>query len=279
MPTPKTRDEVVNKFIAHFHEVFEQVDRSVKELFDEAVADGEDVEKFVYAKLKLRSYEIFQSFDRDNQNELLSTIDELIYADGSVHPAEEKFREEIEALLDKQRRRCSPRTTSRSSATKQVAIDEPTARAAAQLDDHPFFQRVRAALLGRSRAHPRSRSHADLELMHRVRRAARSSSARAGAGKLAGKQTVADFAGSDAVPRRPRLRPSRRSRTSVYELTVLGDLHGCYSVPQGRAAAGRLLRQARGVEARHDASPSPSSSCSATTSIAACSATTACCAR
>src|SRR3954465_15296962 len=97
---PKTRDEVVGKFVAHFHEVFEQIDRSVKDLFDEAVADGENVEKFVYAKLKLRSYEIFQTFDRDNQTELLSTIDELIYADGSVHPAEQRFRNEIEALLD-----------------------------------------------------------------------------------------------------------------------------------------------------------------------------------
>src|SRR5450432_3943171 len=73
----KTRDEVVNKFVSHFHEVFEQVDRSVKELFDEAVADGEDVEKFVYAKLKLRSYEIFQTFDPANQHELLATVDEL----------------------------------------------------------------------------------------------------------------------------------------------------------------------------------------------------------
>src|SRR6201996_3767727 len=97
---PKTRDEVINKFVTHFHEVFEQVDRGVKELFDEAVADGEDVDAFVYAKLKLRSYEIFQSFDRDNQNELLATIDELIYADGSVHPSEAKFRQEIEALLE-----------------------------------------------------------------------------------------------------------------------------------------------------------------------------------
>src|SRR3954469_7264985 len=97
---PRTRDEVVNKFVVHFHEVFEQIDRSVKELFDEAVADGEDVEKFVYAKLKLRSYEIFQSFARDNQQELLATIDELIYADGSVHPSEKKFRDELDALLD-----------------------------------------------------------------------------------------------------------------------------------------------------------------------------------
>ena len=70
----RTRDDVVNRFTTHFHEVFEQIDRNVKGLFDEAVADGEDVEKFVYAKLKLRSYEIFQSFDRDNQIALLSTI-------------------------------------------------------------------------------------------------------------------------------------------------------------------------------------------------------------
>src|SRR5438045_7716231 len=96
----KTRDEVVNKFVSHFHEVFEQIDRGVKGLFDEAVADGEDVEKFVYAKLKLRSYEIFQSFDHDNQHELLRTIDELIYADSNAHPAEQKFRAELEQLLD-----------------------------------------------------------------------------------------------------------------------------------------------------------------------------------
>src|ERR1700704_265008 len=96
----KTRDEVVAKFVSHFHEVFENIDRQVKSLFDEAVADGEDVEKFVYAKLKLRSYEIFQSFDRDNQHELLTCVDELIYADGSVHPAEQAFRQELEALLD-----------------------------------------------------------------------------------------------------------------------------------------------------------------------------------
>src|ERR1043165_8034942 len=82
---PKMRDEVVNKFVAHF---------------DEGGADGEDVENFVYARLKLRSYEIFQTFDRENQHELLSTVDELIYADGSVHPSEQKFREELERLLD-----------------------------------------------------------------------------------------------------------------------------------------------------------------------------------
>src|SRR5262245_12845099 len=97
---PATRDEVISRFVAHFHEVFEHIDRSIKDLFDEAVADGEDVDKFVHAKLKLKSYEIFQAFDPDNQHELLTCVDELIYADGSVHPAEAAFRKELEALLD-----------------------------------------------------------------------------------------------------------------------------------------------------------------------------------
>mgnify|MGYP001553082233 CR=1 FL=1 len=42
---PKVREEIVNKFVGHFHEVFEQIDRGVRDLFDEPVADGEDVEK------------------------------------------------------------------------------------------------------------------------------------------------------------------------------------------------------------------------------------------
>src|SRR5678815_1717951 len=75
---PVVRKEVVDKFVAHFHEVFEQVDAGVSALFDEAVSDNEKVETFVYAKLKLRCYEIFNSFDKDNQGELLSTIDDLI---------------------------------------------------------------------------------------------------------------------------------------------------------------------------------------------------------
>ena len=53
---PKTREDVINRFVTHFHEVFEGIDRSIKDLFDEAVADGEPVEQFVYGKLKLRSY-------------------------------------------------------------------------------------------------------------------------------------------------------------------------------------------------------------------------------
>src|SRR5215831_10064751 len=224
----KTRDEVVNKFVAHFHEVFEQIDRSVKELFDEAVADGEDVEKFVYAKLKLRSYEIFQGFDVANQHELLTCVDELIYADGSVHPAEAAFRQELEALLD----------TSTSLGIHDIEVVQEQNRVAIEgpaslrprLEDHPFFAsfeqhysadpaRIRAQVAG------------DLDLMHRFI-AKLGELRRTGAGRLAGKATVSDFAGEKPfLDGHVFVHPAEPGR--VYELTVLGDLHGCYSCLKG----------------------------------------------
>ncbi len=225
----KTRDEVVDKFVAHFLEVFEQIDRNVKDLFEEAVADGEDVEKFVYAKLKLRSYEIFRSFDRGNQRELLSTIEELIYADGSLHAAEAKFRDELEALLNAD----TPTPLSPEDieilSQNRVAIEDPTALSP-RLENHPFF----AGFEQHYSADPkriREQAAADLDLMKRFC-AALAEQRRAGAGKLAGKKTVADFAGQPPfLDGHVYVHPAQPGR--VYELTVLGDLHGCYSCLKG----------------------------------------------
>jgi uncharacterized tellurite resistance protein B-like protein len=223
----KTRDEVINRFVAHFHEVFEQIDRGVKELFDEAVADGEDVEKFVYAKLKLRSYEIFQSFDRDNQNELLATIDELIYADGSVHPSEAKFRQEIESLLDK------PVALDESDIevvpTNKVAIDDPASRHVAR-DDHPFFASGEQHYSA-DPARIRQQIDADLGLMRRFIGQLDAQRAK-GNGKLNGHQAVGEFAGQTPfLDGHVFLHPAKPGQS--YEITVLGDLHGCYSCLKG----------------------------------------------
>ena len=224
---PATRDEVVARFASHFLEVFEQIDRNVKELFDEAVADGEDVEKFVYAKLKLKSYEIFRSFDPDNQRELLATIDELIYADGTLHPAEAKFRAELDALL-----------TSETVLLPEdieilpqprVAIEGPAALRP-RLEDHPFFASGEQHYSADPRR-IRQQAAADLELMKRFC-AALSEQRRAGAGKLAGKQTIAELAGQPPfLDGHVYVHPAQPGRT--YELTVLGDLHGCYSCLKG----------------------------------------------
>ena len=225
----KTRDEVVGRFVAHFLEVFEQIDRSVKDLFDEAVADGEDVETFVYAKLKLKSYEIFQTFDAANQHELLATVDELIYADGSLHPAEDKFRKELEGLLHNVTPGLVTSELEIVREPNRIAIEGPSSLRSRH-EDHPFF----AAFEQHYSANPaliRRQVATDLDLMRRF--VAKLSEQRlAGLNRLAGKHTVADFAGE-----RPFLdgyvyvHPAEPQQ--VYELTVLGDLHGCYSCLKG----------------------------------------------
>jgi hypothetical protein len=223
-----TRDEVVTRFVGHFLEVFEQIDRSVKELFDEAVADGEDVDKFVYAKLKLRSYEIFQGFDSANQHELLTCVDELIYADGSVHPAEAAFRKELEALLDT----TTPLGIHEIEEVREqnrVAIEGP-ASLRPRLEDHPFFSGFEQHYSA-DPARIRTQVAADLDLMQRFV-AKLTEQRQAGANRLAGKTTVADFAGQQPfLDGHIYVHPAEPGR--IYELTVLGDLHGCYSCLKG----------------------------------------------
>ncbi|MBA3456096.1 MAG: serine/threonine protein phosphatase, partial [Deltaproteobacteria bacterium] len=224
----KTRDEVVNKFVAHFHEVFEQIDRSVKELFTEAVADGEDVEKFVYSKLKLRSYEIFQTFERDNQLALLATIDELIYADGSVHPAEAKFRKELDALLDSTST-LSPSDIEILRDQSQVSIVDATVNKTRH-DNHPFF----ATFEQHYSADPERISKqitSDLALMKRfVDKLAQKRLE--GTNKLVGRTTIADFTGEEPfLDGYVLVHPAKPNQ--IYDITVLGDLHGCYSCLKG----------------------------------------------
>lgn len=98
--TPEVRADLVARFTKHFHEKFERIDAKVEELFHEPVAKDESRDDFVHAKLKQRCFELFQGFDRDNQEALLESVDELIRADGELHPAELKFRAELAALLE-----------------------------------------------------------------------------------------------------------------------------------------------------------------------------------
>lgn len=222
--TPAERaaaDEVIERFVAHFYEVFEQTDRQVRELFTEAVADRENVESFVYSRLKLRCYEIFRSFEPKNQQALLDTIDELIYADGTAHPAETKFRAELQALLETK----VPQVAEPAEGLAGADILAPASMKPAA-DDHPFFG-VFEHHYSADRQRIRSQAAADHDLMVRFVRKLGEQRA-IGAGKLVGKQLVSELAGSapflDGHIFMHPARPGQR-----YELTVLGDLHGCYS--------------------------------------------------
>ena len=219
-------NEVIERFVAHFHEVFEHTDRQVRELFSEAVAEGEDIATFVDARLKLRCYEIFRSFDGKNQRALLETLDELIYADGVAHPAETRFRTELQALL-----------VAGDRISQEIPIivveDEPVFASIlsptsllAVADDHPFF----GVFEHHYSADPqriRSQAAADFDLMVRFSRKLIEQRA-AGAGKLTGKQLLSELAGSvPFLDGHIYVHPARPEQR--YEITVLGDLHGCYS--------------------------------------------------
>lgn len=220
--SPELRDEIAQRFTTHFHEVFEQTDHYVKDLFTEAVADEEKVDEFVYAKLKLRSYEIFKSFDEANQQALLESIDELIHADGHVHPAEAKFRREINDLLNSE----VPLEDAEIQVVESnLEIAEPSTLSC-NIDNHPIFEPLERHYSS-DPVTIRKQAEADTALIERTMKTLSDARA-AGQGRLSGKQTVAEFDGQApfldgnilVYPRQPG---------ESYELIVLGDLHGCYS--------------------------------------------------
>jgi hypothetical protein len=217
---PKVRADVVNRFIVHFHEILDEIDRDVRDLFTEVVANEEKVEEFVYAKLKLRSYEIFKAFDRDNQVQLLETVEELINADGTVHPAEIKFRDEVRGLLDAE----MPDLGVFEGALEDIEITDPAVLEPRE-DNHAFFgfEEHYSSDPVRIRLQAEADHKLIVSTMEELDR-----QRGAGDGKLAGRQSVDELVGSapflDGHVYVHPVDPARR-----YQLVVLGDLHGCYS--------------------------------------------------
>lgn len=220
---PELRAELTQKYTTHFHEVFENIDRQVRELFTESVAEGENQTDFVHAKLKLRCFEIFKSFGKEDQDQLLDTVDELIQADGQVHPAEQKFRSELATLLVED----PGIELLEDEAPARPRVTDPAAGPVPSIDNHPFFGRVETHYSGQPYKLA-TQVKADRALLDRVMGIWDEQRAK-GKGRLAGHKTVADFHGQDGflddhvyvLPEKPGV---------DYELTVLGDLHGCYSV-------------------------------------------------
>ena len=277
MPDAATevRDEVIAKYTRHFHEVFEGIDQNVKDLFTESVSEGEDPKAFVHLKLKVRCFEIFKSFDRAGQEQLMALIDHLLLADGVAHPAEVQFRGELAQLLEEdlgiERRRGRRRHREVASSSTRPRDSPPSTI------DHPFFKpfefhfsRDPETITPSGRR--RSRAHRP-----RARRARRAAQDRATAGSPARRTSPSSRAPSPSSTGTSTC--ACRSPASSYELTVLGDLHGCYSILKATVLQSQVLREGRRLPQGPDASRTRCSSSSATTSIAGSSASTASCAR
>jgi hypothetical protein len=216
------RKELTEKYTTHFHEVFESIDVQVKDLFTEAVAEGEAQNTFVHAKLKLRCFEIFKSFDAAGQEALMDTIDELIHADGQVHPAEAKFRAELADLLNED---LGVELLDEDSAPAGVRV-APRASLTPEVDNHPFFDQFEYHY-SKDRQALMEQIAADQRLMDKVI-GLWDGQREHGNGRLSGKQSVGEFgAGESFLDGHVYLMRPKPSET--VEPTVVGDLHGCYS--------------------------------------------------
>ncbi len=215
------RTELTQKFATHFLEVFESIDLQVRDLFTEAVAEGEEQDTFVHAKLKLRCFEIFQSFDDDNRDALLDTVDELINADGHVHPAEAKFRGELADLLNQD----LGIELLDDEGEHSVDVAAPS-QLQTHPEDNPFFAQFEKHYSSDPAA-LQTQVESDRQLMDRVM-AIWEQQRVLGRGKLKNKQKVSEFTpGSDFLDGHTYLMTPEDEKE--YELIVVGDLHGCYS--------------------------------------------------
>lgn len=243
------RADVVRKFTAHFHEVLEGIDQNVKDLFTESVSSNEDPRAFVHAKLKVRCFEIFQSFDRSGQEQLMGVIDELLLADGVAHPAEVQFRGELAALLEQD----FGLELVEEDGASAVKVERP-APAQRSDRDHPFFRPFEHHFSSNPETIARQVG-ADRALIDRALAALEALRSK-GDGKLAGKATISDLAPGDAfLDGHTYVRIPRAGER--FELTVLGDLHGCYSILKATILQSRFLERVEAYRADPKNQPYP----------------------
>lgn len=233
------RDDVVTKYTRHFHEVFEGIDQNVKDLFTESVSESEDPKAFVHAKLKVRCFEIFQSFDRGGQEQLMALIDHLLLADGVAHPAEVQFRGELAHFLEEEMGIEIVDDDGDAEARKSVVLDRPRAALPSTVD-HPFFKPFEFHFSADPETITRQVG-ADRQLIDRALGVLAEQRKR-GAGRLTGKNNISELAGTEpfldghVYVRMPK--PGEK-----YELTVLGDLHGCYSILKATVLQSRFFEK------------------------------------
>ena len=232
------RHELERRYLSTFQQHFNTIHRYVRDLFNEPIAGEDDPQQYVLFKLKLRCFEIFAKFDRDNQKQMLATVDDLITADGVVHPAEEKFRRELLQLLKKE----NPYRSLEVEAVERRPKVERTAKVVQQVDDHAFFGQLETHYARDSDV--RARQVGADEKLIRNAMTVLGNLRRPGLGKLRGVQDVRELRGLEPFLDRHiyAILPDRSQR---YELIVLGDLHGCYSCLKAALLQSDFVRKVR----------------------------------
>ncbi len=232
---PEVSEELVRHVTSELEEVLDSAMAEVARLLQESVAEAERQRTFVESRLKQRCFEVFQSFDEETQEELIAAADELLMADGHIHPAEVELRNELAGLLrSRSDIRLAPMGYPRRAAVRVVELPLPEG------DEHPLF----AALESPYAEDPARRAgqvEADRGLV-RAAQAVLARQRRGGAGRIARLRTVEDVpTGEPFLDEFVYVLPPRAGKT--YELTVVGDLHGCYSNAKAVVLQSRFLER------------------------------------
>jgi hypothetical protein len=222
-----SRGYALPRWRAHYYQVMEGIEHEIRGYLTESVAEGESAAGFVVAKLKLRCFELLGRISEHNRAALLATVDELMRADGVVHPNEQRFRDDLESLFSGEGEELTAIFSPQSVSFRHgFAVLEPARPQPPRVYDHVFFKNFEWSQGGDPAAVVRHAA-TDIDLMRRVESKLHELRAR-GEGRLGDAQNFNVFAGQDPfLDGHVHVVPPKPGR--VYELLVLGDLHGCYS--------------------------------------------------
>jgi hypothetical protein len=218
---PREAADVADKQTAYFERVLARVQGEIQAHLDDPVAHDEKPLDFVMARMKLRCFELFRSFDAKSQEMLLFIVDRLLEADGVVHPAEKTFRDELFALIRRGDPAPPPRGPTPLPSPPTIAAPQ---RLRGSLADHPMLQQNEQHYSKNPQILPQQLTR-DAGAMQQTMALWNQQRAQ-GAGRLAGRQRADELSGAPFLDGHVYAIPDDGRDL---ELIVLGDLHGCYS--------------------------------------------------
>lgn len=202
----------------------QRVEAELRAMWDEPTAEGERALSFVRSRVKLRCFEILEGFSLPDKKTLMEAVDDMLKADGVAHPEEVQFRNELMAIL--MGKKSTPHLARYKGAEgRRVFIHPHAVWPRTEINDRTLTQIER-----HYSSDPDEFKHQLNQDMLRAERFIKIlESKRAGnEGVLEGVQTVDEFAGKKPfLDGHVHVIPP--THAPGYELTVLGDLHGCYS--------------------------------------------------
>ena len=245
------REDITKRWLKHYQDVMAEMDRDILCHFTESVCEGETTHSFVLAKLKLGAFELLKRFDDQMREQMLGGIDELMHADGVVHPNEQAFRDDLAKLLEAPIELDDEEIVAIESGRVVIdeAIDLPT-----RLDDHPMLKPFEWDFANDPDTFA-AQAAGDMDLIGRV--AKRLATQREGGnGRLRDAQELGAFFGQDPFLDQYVYVFQPNPARSV-ELLVLGDLHGCYSCLKAALMQADFFTKVESYKLNPDKHPAP----------------------